>query len=359
MTDITDQRLAPVLATVDFATEKLKRPRRSGRIKLKDLIPTDYHDHLLLRKHIGEVLFFFGFVQFTPRRIRRVDAATLTRRKHAFSLVFWRLTSAFYPEGRKVHLSKKFLLRLLEDFGFRDAAGAREYTALLKCLKVLGFSEGRSNRAGGVELLPPARLPELPRAATSETTLNLVPEWNVRDEYDIYASTNSVLIQFIKTRILDKEHEDMTRWRVILDGRGRKPMISTADEPDRGKWQNPDVLAYRAHKSGAALEVFAFEVKLNFDKEAIGEAMAFQSFSNFTYVAVAVDARTLLKHRRFLRQLSGAGIGVIGLGQSGNLRSWTELAPAAYRPCRYVDQKEIVAGYHRHRRIRKVKRAAR
>ncbi len=342
-----DDRLAILFDTVDHVIANRYLDSGEKRLNKKRLIPSAYRNHLLLHRSLASVLKYFGLLDAVGRRVEHPDHGRkmAERRKRLIEIVFWRISSAFYPRGSAVFISKKALRALGARFGFREIFDDALYLDLLAAFRVLGFTEGRRNGGGGLELLPPHALEPSLHTSNSRGVSSIAAPWNIKNEYDLYNSNDAKLLQFIRNSLLDSRQEHYSGWHIVCDSRGAAPIRDKADHPDRGQWQNPDVFCYRKNETADDVEIFAFEVKLKFDKEAIGAAMAYRNFANFSYVAIAEDSRTILSKRRFVAELSAAGIGIIGLGQPKNLNTWYEITPAAFRVCRTVNQLDIMRGY--------------
>ncbi len=330
-----DPRLNSTAELIVHANERLSRGKSLSR---RDLVPINADPQLITRA--TGILRFFGYIEsvgksHTYRRCKP-SLRHMIRKAKALHLVFWHLTSKWYPVQHRVMDEKKEIVRILKEFGFPEDY----YPGIQDCIAATPYASGIRDRRGGFELCHPAEIPDAKRMIGQQSyVFGRTTEWIVNDEYDLYEDNNRPLVRFFA-----KLHGH--KWTVNCDKRGGKSRRETMQEPDHGLWQNPDIRGFRGSDSDNIgtydVEMFAVEVKLDFHPSGIAEAESFFEFANFAYLAVKCSIAEVLRKRRLHRLAAEKGVGIVALSLPDYEDSWVEILPARYRSQRHSNTVQAI-----------------
>ncbi|MCE9597543.1 MAG: hypothetical protein K8S54_06205 [Spirochaetia bacterium] len=326
-----DPRLQRVARLVLSCYRSLKEESARSR-RLREFMPEELKENEKARRNVRPILEYFGLAIRDSKnkpKLKRPPAKYLVRRWRALHLVFWRLTSLWYPDPIHPSLTKKEILELLTEFGLSPQL----YEGIKACLSFAGFTTGIPG-SGGFSVVHPAHLSsDLLNGHGGSFSVTTAP-FEISSEYSLYDKDTRPLVRFVQQHAV-KSVTNYSQWVIRCDRPGGKPIQKSDAFPDRGTWQNPDLVCVRAASltdlGMTDTQILSVEVKLSVDMKGISEAESFLEFSNYVYLAVAAPFREVLRHSRFLRTLVNKGIGLILLKRDKDYSEWLEMIPPIYR----------------------------
>lgn len=362
---VLDPRLRPLAAVLNLANQKIRQP---GALKVSKVHPlskaalkNDWprEKYGPLPPNIGSLLKAAGFpATITPGSVVAVPSPKKLRSQfRAARLVFWHLSSLYYPAALAARRTKTEILSVLNEYGFPVAY----YDFSREALKFLGYVVGQTGRNGGLELLPPAKLAtELLPSATDghqvtsltrrpgpQNKTNRIPaRERLRREQDLYNTPAAPLLHFFCQIYPAPNNRDFSNWRARSEStysnrRGK------AHFPEYGDLQNPDIVGYRyngprlAGNPASNLEILAVEVKReNLSRAAIAQAVAYTEFAHIVYLALPFEISEVVGRSGLMSSLQKQGLGLILLKNRYQLDSWHEAIPPRFhspRPARLLE----------------------
>ena len=320
-----DRRLLPVLYTAIYARRLAFR--EPGEKELTEYIPEKLRNIDYIRDNIEHLLIFFGIKQKGEDGnyiIKLCPPVTFARRINILNILFWKVTSLWYPNGRPIAKAKDDLISMLEFLLDQDI----EYENLLHTLIATGYFRSEQQNEGALKLI----VPSVPDSSaiivkgSSPSGLQL----HVVSKYDLIRSSDAPLVQFFCEKSDAENFPQYMNWDVLkMDTAERKTFRKDEEWESLGIKTHPDIIGFRYNQGDenniSSGLVLAMEISSMLDDDLVDKLISFLTFSNVVYLSL-VRSRINPSDRR-IQKLREAGVGVLCLKSIQDLNSWYESIP--------------------------------
>lgn len=347
----------PILQTVLYARKKsFRNPEITDPV---ELIPMRFRAIPGIKDNIHYILDFFCIKkrEIPGENLPMCPPITFARRINILSIIFWKVSSMWYPEGREISKARKDMERILEFLADTDI----DYESLLYTLVASGFFMTKDGDEPGIRLIVPVTqnrniLPSKIISRKKQDERHMLHLKNIHiNEYDLYKDKDSSLIQYFCKKSEDPSliSEPSEKENLNWDSLRMKTSAIHPDEVpeflEKSIKKNPGIIGFRRkrnrlNKSGEA-EILAVSVHFLLDAEGVEEAFSCFSFANIAYLAVLQGYDELQKKESILKKIKESKIGLVCLSDKKDQDSWKEFIAPGFHEQKADTTASVIRSY--------------
>ncbi|MDH5656869.1 MAG: hypothetical protein OEZ34_13230, partial [Spirochaetia bacterium] len=277
-----------------------------------------------IRENIKHILVFFGVFQYDDDKnlVKNLcPPVTFARRINILNILFWKVTSLWYPNGRPIARARDDLISMLEFLVDHEVS----YETLLYTLIATGYFREAEQNNGGIKLIIPSKPDSSAMIVKGATPSGL--ELHVVSKYDLIRSSDAPLVQFFCQKSDNEETMQYANWDALkMDTAERKEFRKDEEWEILGIAAHPDIFGFRMNRNSDSipegLDLLTMEIASLLDDDLVEKLLSFATFSSIVYLAFVRPG--VNDEDKRIQKLKAHGIGILCLKSVGDLNSWYE-----------------------------------